>query len=313
MSTTPLLDDEIVLYTKVDDYEARTAFVGPLRVEPGNLHKIVGKVELPAKPQEAWARCGLNGCNKSHRFGYIIRTNDGLETNCGHECGRREFGVVFEEVEAHANRVVEAQARRRAAMDVVLQAPIWRDQLRAAMPLVEREEARMLEFIEDFKERSSFWSQLHKIAKVGGVVKVPKWTKDGLREESLGRIDGCTHLHRSRLWSSETISSQISWLESLSGSSIAQIDTAGLDALMKKSEQVQRVLREAPTFIGDVRRFLQPKNFELFDAMCMHGVCRPGKEGWGDLIRKWTRATPHIEVQPPERSGHSTGVGGLSL
>jgi hypothetical protein len=299
------LEDVIPLYTKIADYEARTAFVGPIYVEPGNLDKIVGKIELPAKPEHDWAHCGLNNCNTAHRFGYVIRTKDGLETNCGRDCGAREFGVLFEEVVARAKVVEESAARRRAAMEVVVQAPGWLAQLAELLPQVEREDGRLLEFEDDFKSHKSFWNELHKIAKGSAVIKAPTWTEYGLVNETLGRIEGCSLLLRSRVWSSATIKDRlIPWVESLTPQSVETINQEALVDIVRRAENVQRILREAPVFVEDVRRLLSPKNFELFDKMSLRGLCRITKEGWGDLIRKWTGPTlPMIKIEATAELG----------
>lgn len=279
------IDDEIILYTKIEDYEARLAFVGPMQVDVTNLDRIVGKYEL-GKHESLWAHCGLNGCDRPHMFGYIIRMKDGCETNCGHDCGRREFGVKFEAVEAHYKRGEEVQARRRAAEDVLAQARPWLDEVGALIPKIRLAEGLMHDFSTDFSWRASFWGQLHKIAKVGGTVKLTiQDDEKRFVTEPIGRIAGCSALLHKPLWNSDYIVTQIiPWLESLSAAEAIQID----EYTFKKSEEVQSVLREAPQFIENVRLFLDRKNFELFDKMCLRGICKPGSSGWGDTIRKWT-------------------------
>lgn len=278
------LDDEIILYTKIEDYEARLAFVGPMEVEIANLDKIVGKYEL-GKQESLWAHCGLNGCDRPHRFGYIIRMKDGCETNCGHDCGHREFGVNFEEVEAQYKRGEEVQARRRAAEDVLVQARPWLDELIRLLPAIRAAEGLMNDFSNDFRWRISFWGQLHKIAKAGGGVNLTVRDEDGkLVTEPIGRIHGCRVLIQKPSWNSDYIASQmVPWLESLSAANAIEID----EYTFRKSDGVQSVLREAPQFIEDVTLFLNRNNFQLFDKMCMRGICKPGSSGWGDAIRKW--------------------------
>ncbi len=256
-----------------------------MNVHVADLDKIVGKYEL-AKQESLWTRCGLNGCDRPHRFGYIIRAKDGCETNCGQDCGHREFGVKFEEVEAQYKRGEEVQARRRAAEDVFTQARPWADELRTLLPAIRAAEARMNEFANDFRWRTSFWGQLHKLARAGGRVNLSIRDDEGkLVTESIGRIDSCRVLLERPTWSSDYVATQlIPWLESLSSTEALEID----QQTFKKSEGVQSVLREAPRFIEDASLFLSARNFALFDTMCMRGICKPGSGGWGDAIRKWT-------------------------
>lgn len=40
--------------------------------------------------------CGKASCRAGHKKGFLVITEDGLETNLGHVCGTNVFGIAFE-------------------------------------------------------------------------------------------------------------------------------------------------------------------------------------------------------------------------
>lgn len=77
------------------DIEKREQFVNRLSNTEHKLSHIFGYYELKEE-----IHCALSSCNQPHGKGYLVATETGLETNIGHRCGKRIFGVDFEN---HAN------------------------------------------------------------------------------------------------------------------------------------------------------------------------------------------------------------------
>lgn len=48
-------------------------------------------------PEIDTVKCGISGCRTPHRKGYLVSTSDGLETNIGNVCGKKNLGAVFVE------------------------------------------------------------------------------------------------------------------------------------------------------------------------------------------------------------------------
>jgi hypothetical protein len=110
--TVASIDTEApIQFESVEQYQARPNYLSAISCASDHLDRIVGKYVFD-EPRKV--RCGLNGCNYEHWHGYVIRLKDGRETNIGQDCGKREFKVSFEEVEARYERAVDAAARANA-------------------------------------------------------------------------------------------------------------------------------------------------------------------------------------------------------
>lgn len=82
-------------YPHWDDVAKRANFVNKLSNTEHKLSHIFGYYELKEE-----IHCALTSCNQPHGKGYLVTTESGLETNIGHRCGKKIFGVDFEN---HAN------------------------------------------------------------------------------------------------------------------------------------------------------------------------------------------------------------------
>ncbi len=74
-----------------DDLSARESFQSPVDLENKILLDAFGYYELKEK-----RACGKKNCRKEHYKGVLVITEDGIETNIGHDCGFKAFGVKFE-------------------------------------------------------------------------------------------------------------------------------------------------------------------------------------------------------------------------
>jgi hypothetical protein len=64
---------------------------------------------------QALVKCGLADCRTPHRDGFLVETEDGLETNVGHVCGQKTFGTKFDVERAMYERAREVQNLRDRA------------------------------------------------------------------------------------------------------------------------------------------------------------------------------------------------------
>jgi hypothetical protein len=67
---------------------------------------------------QAMIPCGLADCRTPHRDGFLVETEDGLETNVGHVCGRKAFGTRFDVERAAYERTRELQDLRDRAKNL---------------------------------------------------------------------------------------------------------------------------------------------------------------------------------------------------
>lgn len=95
----------------IDTYEdllARPSFHPSLPFQPANSRSF-GAVVAPYRFLEK-IPCGIAACHTLHFSGFLITTDDGLETAIGNRCGRKYFGMSFTK---ERQRVEHAVARLR--------------------------------------------------------------------------------------------------------------------------------------------------------------------------------------------------------
>lgn len=98
-----------ILFKTAEEFRGRPRFIARLECEHADLDRIIGKYEFEKKD---WIECGLMECTQKHGEGYVIRTKDGREGNCGNGCGGREFDVVFKEIKATYKKQVKLQLQQ---------------------------------------------------------------------------------------------------------------------------------------------------------------------------------------------------------
>ena len=75
-----------------EDIVSRPGFEPNLNPADHTLYSIIGRYLFKEE-----IRCGLSNCHSLHAKGYIVTTTEGLSTNIGKDCGKKYFGVDFEE------------------------------------------------------------------------------------------------------------------------------------------------------------------------------------------------------------------------
>lgn len=90
------------------DVESRPGFASDLDPKRATLKEIIGRYIFKDE-----IRCGLSNCHTAHTKGYIVTTNEGLETNIGKDCGKRYFGIDFEAASRRFDREVTAAEDRQ--------------------------------------------------------------------------------------------------------------------------------------------------------------------------------------------------------
>lgn len=85
------VDKQLVIIKSWEDISTRPGFTSNLDPTTVKLKAVIGSYELPEmKP------CGLSNCHQGHFSGFLVVAENGVETNIGNKCGRREFGIDFQ-------------------------------------------------------------------------------------------------------------------------------------------------------------------------------------------------------------------------
>ncbi|WP_288408034.1 hypothetical protein [uncultured Herbaspirillum sp.] len=104
-----------IQFGSAKEFQDRPRYLPRLVCENDQLARIVGKYSFTEQEK---LECGLNGCERVHWHGWVIQTKDGDETHCGRNCGEREFGVLFKEVEA-VFKLAEDRRNKRERLEQV--------------------------------------------------------------------------------------------------------------------------------------------------------------------------------------------------
>jgi len=102
-------DQGLVSVQSWDDVVSRPGFVENLDPQQHELDAVIGHYLFKDK-----VKCGLSNCHTAHGRGYIVLTKIGLQTNIGHDCGRKYFGLDFETMSKKHDRDFEEQNNRNS-------------------------------------------------------------------------------------------------------------------------------------------------------------------------------------------------------
>lgn len=85
------------LITSFDEIKARPNFIERIVIPKGEavegvLNDLIGYYYFRDE-----VKCGISNCGTKHKKGYIASLNDGNEFIIGHNCGKRYFGISFDE------------------------------------------------------------------------------------------------------------------------------------------------------------------------------------------------------------------------
>jgi len=89
------------------EIEERPGYQAKVNQDDIEIKKIIGRYQLPSKQP-----CGISSCSTPHNRGYLVVCSGGIETNIGHRCGKRIFGVEFKELERIFTKDTNSQRYR---------------------------------------------------------------------------------------------------------------------------------------------------------------------------------------------------------
>lgn len=98
---------ELVRLESWQDIQGRAGYSDNLDPAQQKLSSIIGQYAFSAQ-----IRCGLSNCKTPHNRGYLVVTQSGRETNIGKDCGKRYFGVEFENLATTFDRDLREKLAR---------------------------------------------------------------------------------------------------------------------------------------------------------------------------------------------------------
>ena len=286
MTEQEIEDDSPFIIRSPEEMFSRPAFVKKLRVDSADLDRIVAGYEFP---RDKWVTCGLNGCPREHGKGYLIITKDGRETNCGHVCGKREFGVAFDEMQDQFVERQDAYFRERLLDGLNRRS---HDIHRSATELLAQieEESKKVEVISEHLSRCDVvFREFRSIVSNGGRVQVDATTlgvKDSGSTRSggsvnlvtVGTIRGGARVFDNGRSASALRSSVIGPLEEiLSGKAVQDKTNDQIKEIDKTVADMRDAIQLGQKYVSDARALCSPDSLENLAKLDMVFTRRMGR------------------------------------
>jgi hypothetical protein len=265
-------DHELIRFNHPDEWQGRSSFRWSLTVTEQNLSRFVGGYNLP---KELYQRCGLSHgskpCNQEHGHGFVIATQDGLETQVGKDCGLRHLGAKFEELERLFTAAVKTEDLKKRLRELASkqgemlartqQAIIKCDAAMASVSEITHRIWREPSLSIVFKNAQMSDGSVYAEIRVSD--REYEDTRRRYRREVFGHIDGIAAVTTKS--PKATIKAIVLPLvHSLTDELLVGLSDKKLTAKSKEAGDAERILIEAEAFVTLCRRFTTRRNWESF-------------------------------------------------
>jgi len=264
-----------IMFGNTDEFQSRERYFPKLSCSKEELAYLVGKYDLP---KSKWIRCGLNGCTKLHGLGFVYAKVSGEESHCGQNCGRREFGLKWNEVMARFQQTRKADERRRLlenfqaeANDIIRFAD---DYLVQAVDLCNQLSTLIRQF---FEPTPDLYNQLKNCAKNGGKIQVANYSAKRLGSDlgyHRGKVDlttvaeikhsGVLEQRKSIVADTERAVKSTRVLQTLDINALSQEE---LTYHSRKFQEAREQLNRTGRFNESAKKFLRPSNLSTLKEL----------------------------------------------
>ncbi len=261
----------------------RPRFIGELDPTEKKLADVIGCYIFPDS-----IRCGLSNCHTPHRRGFLVVTEDGLETNIGKNCGETHFGIDFKTMSRNMSYAVTRQQRKDTVFDYQFRASDILDRIEEL-----RERPRGADWthrkLAELKSRTSGWpdiviatvSQLQR-TRTGSITKTRAATKREFETavasgasideaklivESSAEISGISALYQENDLRYLIVTNAESPLRKLEKLDIEYFSDSELSNWVKIVTDIDRTLDRAEESISSAHLLLEPSNLLQFKLL----------------------------------------------
>jgi DNA gyrase/topoisomerase IV subunit A len=264
-----------IFFQTVEEFCRRPGFELTLECKPDDLDRIVGKYE---RPRDNLVQCGLNRCNQWHQYGYVICTKKGLETNCGQDCGRREFNVNFDEVEAAYKKAEDAEARRKLIEAVLSNKAELVTLARVTLEEVSAASSDVAAIVNELGKDAALGRALTLCLRNGGRVQVARKDSHALNSamgassgqadlETIATISGGEAVALYARQAGSIADHVIKPLTNLNEDMLRLLDEKDLEKQTKQIAELRRTLQESQAFLASAKVFCTEENLTRFAAL----------------------------------------------
>lgn len=248
---------------------SRAAFAGRIEVTVSELDRIVAPYELP---KNDWINCSLNTCTKIHGKGYVIRTKDGRESNCGQDCGRSKFDVDFDTFVTDFQRRKVDRTRQQILRDAQSSAKELLAKVDGLLPEVESAARRVDEILDVINRDPGVQGWFYDAVRRDGRLQVEEEISASTREAT-GSKERFRAVTVAQFLGTEAIDEKAKARASRSLKMIVrptldrllQLDLASIsakdgDALSLELAEVRRHIQDAEAYLAGALTFCAPPN-----------------------------------------------------
>lgn len=255
-------------------------------VERPNFREVLNRKEhklrrvLSGYSFQALVRCGLADCRTLHRDGFLVETEDGLETNVGRVCGQNAFGTRFDverasyerarELQDLKDRAKQLQTQRASSVQVVQDlyksrfGVEWIENIKSSLyKVVGGDLLSSLEATERRGEYGVNQARRRSEEEINRLVEETRRRRADLAFETtqVGRLEPMPWLVFD--FKGKLITNLVKCFQDIQFLDVDRLETPVLRQRVKALEGWEMRVREAEEAISTAHRFLAPENIEL--------------------------------------------------
>lgn len=259
--------EQVVEITLAEHITSREMYVERLHLKSHEIDAIIAPYDLP---KSEWLICGLNNCPTLHGKGYLIRAKDGRETNCGWQCGSREFGADFDSFVTSYHEKQADRARRKVLNDARLQASSLLKKARLLLDQAKGWADKEKQITDQIEKDPALVRKAREVASRHGVVEVEErisedvrramGTSDKFKTTTIANIRGM-----SALWNGGRVART---LDKITIPALEGIDQLNFTSITKNDEgqltlqfsDIKHQIENAEKFISEAENLCNPSN-----------------------------------------------------
>jgi hypothetical protein len=273
-SITTNTGDRLVRFETAEDFRSRPLYRE--QVDPASHPKLLRPVGPYGFPRERFVTCGLKGCHRPHGIGLVVLLEGNVETNVGHCCGAKRYGLQWQEMERFADRVVKRQALEEKMAQLVRERDARLARCEDLLQSVVRLEDAVANVLDVLQSDRQLKRAFDECVRGGGELVYFRELSDderalfpGQRTAPVraGKLDGVDAAAVHGL-SSDLRFKVIFPLKEFVPET-GKMTEKRVDALLATLAGMDDVVSRSERFIEQARRFVSPENWNLMQTFCV--------------------------------------------
>ncbi len=249
----------LIRIKKWEDITELAGYVPQIDPKESKLETITGRY-IFREP----VKCGLSNCGTLHKRGYVVKTPKGEQSNIGKDCGKKHFGVEFEELSRQFDRDLEEQLQRISDIQQRERGANWVNRslksFWSTLPRLVKDRVYGMVKSRDPKITVSRLATSQELAILKEAKELDEGAKEAYITDTVGTLSGFTSLYKENDIRELLIVDLQSGLKGLLELDISSFTEFQLKKHVKWAGQVDSKFDKAEVVIGDANKFFQTTN-----------------------------------------------------